>query len=220
MTVTLGELYGRLLSAYGPQGWWPGDSPLEVIVGAVLVQNTAWRNVEKAIENLREAAALSLEALHSVRQEDLEELVRPAGYYRMKSRRLKNLIDYIVNEYGDLEWMFSQPLDVLREGLLGVNGIGPETADSILLYAGEMPSFVVDTYTARVLTRHGWIEPEADYHQIKEHFESNLASDVALFNEYHALLVRVGHLHCRKTPKCEECPLQDLLPEGGILEPE
>jgi endonuclease-3 related protein len=219
MSSPLLEIYRRLWGAFGPQGWWPGETAFEVLVGAVLVQNTAWKNVERAIGNLREANLLDPHALGAVALPDLAELIRPAGYFRLKARRLKNLLDFVLNEHGgSLDAMFAVNLPDLREQLLRVNGVGPETADSILLYAGQLPTFVVDTYTARVLKRHGWIEPEAGYHAIKEYFESNLDGNVELFNEYHALLVRVGHLHCRKTPKCEECPLNDLLPEGGPVE--
>ncbi len=217
MTATLDEVYDRLLSAYGPQNWWPGESPFEVMVGAVLVQNTAWKNVERAIENLREDDLLEPRRLWEVPQEELETLIQPAGYFRLKARRLRNLLAHVIERYeGDLDAMFGAAADDLREELLAVNGIGPETADSILLYAAEKPRFVVDTYTQRVLKRHGWIDEEADYHDTQSHFESNLESDTQLFNEYHALLVRVGHHHCRKTPKCDDCPLVDLLPEGGV----
>ena len=219
MTATLHEVYRRLADAFGRQHWWPGESPLEVIVGAVLTQNTSWKNVERAIDNLRESGLLSAEALYGLPDEELAELIRPSGYYRLKARRLHHLLKFIFDRYdGSLDAMFAVGTAKLRPQLLSINGIGPETADSILLYAGELPTFVVDTYTARVLKRHGWIEPEADYHAIKEHFESNLERQVHLFNEYHALLVRVGHLYCRRTPKCEECPLCDLLPEGGVRE--
>jgi endonuclease-3 related protein len=216
MSVTPLQVYKRLYDAYGPQQWWPGESPLEVMLGAVLVQNTAWRNVEKAIENLRDADLLHLERLHAAPHEELAELIRPAGYYQLKARRLKNLLKFVVEEYGSLEAMFATDVATLRDELLSINGIGPETADSILLYAGGLPTFVVDTYTARMLMRHGWIEPEAGYHEIKEHFESQLPLDVQLFNEYHALIVRVGHHHCRRTPNCQACPLAPLLPPDGI----
>jgi endonuclease-3 related protein len=186
-----------------------------------LVQNTSWKNVEKAIERLREEDLLEPKPLRAWAIEDLAELIRPAGYFRVKARRLHNLLDLLVGRYdGSLEAMFQTDLPTLRGELLGVNGIGPETADSILLYAAGMPTFVVDTYTYRVLTRHGWIGFEADYAAIKDYFESSLACDAALFNEYHALLVRVGHLHCRKRPKCIGCPLAGLLPAGGPLEPD
>ena len=217
----LTEVYERLHAAFGPQHWWPGETPFEVVVGAVLVQNTAWRNVERAIENLRDAGVMEPEALDAVPEQELAELIRPAGYYQVKARRLRNLLKLIVERYdGSLDAMFHTDLTTLREELLGVSGIGPETADAILLYAGSLPTFVVDTYTHRVLARHGWIGYEADYHEIKDHFEANLPADAALYNEYHALLVRVGKDFCRKTaPKCALCPLADLLPAGGIVEP-
>jgi endonuclease-3 related protein len=221
MSTTLEKVYDRLLGYFGHQNWWPGQGAFEVVVGAILVQNTSWKNVEKAIENLREAGVLQPHTLYKLPHEELAELVRPAGYFRIKARRLQNLLALLVERYdGSLEAMFATPIDTLREELLSVHGVGPETADSILLYAGNLPTFVVDTYTHRVLARHGWIGFDADYHAIKEHFESRLAADCQLFNEYHALLVRVGHEHCRKTPKCESCPLAEMLPEGGPLEPD
>ncbi|HLA84035.1 MAG TPA: endonuclease III domain-containing protein [Thermoguttaceae bacterium] len=221
MSQPLQEVYRRLFDAYGPQHWWPGQSPFEVVVGAVLVQNTNWKNVEQAIANLRDADLLSPRALFDTPVEELAELIRPAGYYRIKARRLSNLVRMIVEEYdGDLDAMFAAGAATLREKLLEVNGVGPETADSILLYAGNLPVFVIDGYTYRVMTRHGWIEPEIDYHGLQEHFETHLPQDVVLYNEFHALLVRVGHLHCRKTPKCDGCPLAEMLPEGGIVQPE
>jgi endonuclease-3 related protein len=220
MTATLDQVYQRLFDAYGPQHWWPGESPFEVIVGAVLVQNTAWKNVQRAIENLCDAELLDPKVLYEVPPEELQELIRPAGYFRMKTARLRNLLAYIVNEHGgSLESMFALDLETLREDLLAVNGVGPETADSILLYAADKPIFVVDTYTNRVLKRHGWIEYEADYHAVQDHFHASIERDTALYNEFHALLVRVGHIHCRKKPKCDECPLVDLLPPSGIVEP-
>ncbi|MCX7428215.1 MAG: endonuclease III domain-containing protein [Planctomycetia bacterium] len=215
-TVTLREIYDHLFAAYGPQHWWPGQSPFEVMIGAVLVQNTSWKNVEKAIERLRRDDLFEPHALAAVPAAELEELIRPAGYYRVKARRLHNLLAYVVGRYdGDLGAMFATDLSTLREGLLAINGVGPETADSILLYAGGLPVFVIDTYTHRVMARHGWIEPEIDYHGLQEHFQSRLEDDVAMYNEFHALLVRVGHRHCRKTPKCDGCPLAELLPDGG-----
>jgi len=221
MTGTLKEVYDRLFAAYGPQHWWPGDTPLEVMIGAVLVQNTSWQNVEKAIDNLKQHDLLEPHALYRLPPEELEPLIRPAGYFRVKARRLRNLLAFLVEHHdGSLEAMFHSDRADLREALLGINGIGPETADSILLYAGGLPTFVVDAYTHRVFARHGWIEVDADYHAIQDHFQSGLPQDVALYNEYHALLVRVGKLHCRKTPKCDGCPLAELLPDGGPLEPD
>ncbi len=209
-------VYRRLLNHFGPQHWWPGESDFEVMVGAVLTQNTSWRNVEKAIDNLREANVLTLPAMYDLPIAKLSELIRPAGYYRLKAKRLRNLLEFVVERYnGSLDAMFANELDQLRVELLAVNGIGPETADSILLYAGDKLTFVVDTYTHRVLKRHGWIEHEADYHETKFFFEKHLRQDVPLFNEYHALLVRVGNQFCHKQPKCEECPLATLLPPGG-----
>lgn len=221
MTATLKQVYDRLLAAFGPQHWWPAQSPFEVLIGAVLVQNTSWKNVEKAIHNLSKQDLLEPHSLYHVPVEELEEWLRPAGYYRVKARRLRNLLALLVEQYhGSLEAMFRTDLETLRRQLLGINGIGPETADSILLYAGGLPVFVVDTYTHRVLARHGWVGFDADYYQLQEHFQSSLPPQVALYNEYHALLVRLGHVHCRKTPKCDGCPLADLLPDGGPLEPD
>ena len=216
---TLHEVYERLLQHYGPQHWWPADSPLEVMLGAILTQNTSWKNVEKALKNLREADLMDASRLLAVAPAELEELLRPAGYFRQKVARIRNLLKLLFDRYqGELTRMFATDLETLRQELLALNGIGPETADSILLHAAGKPSFVIDTYTNRVMKRHGWIEYEADYHAMKDHFESTLERDVALYNEFHALLVRVGNQHCRKTPDCENCPLQPLLPESGMIE--
>jgi endonuclease III related protein len=215
------EVYERLLARFGPQNWWPGDSPFEIIVGAVLVQNTAWRNVERAIDNLREAGLMEPRSLYALPPEELAELIRPAGYFQVKAKRLRNLLKFVIDEYNEsLDAMFSTDLATLRPQLLGIHGIGPETADAILLYAGGIATFVVDTYSHRVLARHGWIGYDADYHEIKDHFESTLPADARLYNEYHALLVRVGKEYCRRSnPKCGECPLVDLLPISGMAEP-
>jgi endonuclease III related protein len=215
------QIFDRLHAAFGPQHWWPGETPFEVMVGAVLVQNTSWKNVERAIENVRNAGAMNARALYALSERELAELIRPAGYFQVKARRLKNLLRLVVEEFdGSLEAMFRSDLSALREQLLGVSGIGPETADAILLYAGNLPSFVADTYTHRILARHGWINYDADYHDIKDYFESRLPQDSQLYNEYHALLVRLGKNYCRRTlPKCEGCPLAELLPPGGIVEP-
>ena len=186
------------------------------MVGAILTQNTSWKNVERALDQLRAADALVPEVIHELNAEELAELIRPAGYYRLKAKRLKNLVEVVVEEFdGDLPALLDLDRDALRERLLRINGIGPETADSIVLYAAQQPMFVVDRYTARVLKRHGWIEPEADYHQIQAEFHAALPQDTALFNEYHALIVKVGGLFCGRRPKCDGCPLAGLLPEGG-----
>jgi endonuclease-3 related protein len=221
MILMMMSIYDRLLAAFGPQHWWPGEAPFEVIVGAVLVQNTSWKNVERAITNLREAGVMQPRSLYELDEKDLAELIRPAGYFQVKARRLRNLLKLIVELYdGSLEAMFRVDRSILRRELLGVSGIGPETADAILLYAGGMPAFVVDTYTHRILARHGWIGYDADYHQLQQHFEASLPQDAALYNEYHALLVRLGKEFCRKAaPKCDTCPLASMLPAGGIVEP-
>jgi endonuclease-3 related protein len=216
------EVYQRLFQAFGPQDWWPGETPFEVMVGAVLTQNTNWQNVERAIANLRDADLLSPQALYAVAQEELEELIRPAGYFRVKARRLRSLVSFVVERYGgSLDAMFRTDLATLRTELLAINGIGPETADSILLYAGGLPAFVVDAYTHRVLGRHGWVGFDADYHEIQERLQDSVPQDVQIYNEYHALIVRLGKHFCRKRqPKCAECPLAELLPPGGPLEPD
>jgi len=176
--------------------------------------------VERAIANLRQADLLEPKALYATPLEELEELIRPAGYYRIKARRLRNLLELVVKRYGgSLEKMFASDPAALREQLLAVKGIGPETADSILLYAGGIPVFVIDAYTYRIFARHGWVEPDADYHRLQEYFHSQLADDAAMFNEYHALLVRLGKHYCHKRrPRCPGCPLEELLPSGGPAE--
>ena len=205
----LQAMYRALFEAYGPRNWWPGDSPTEVMVGAVLTQNTNWKNVEKAIANLKGAGLIDIKRLARTPPEQLAEVIRPAGYYNVKAARLLALVRWIVERFGgDPDRMFAEPTDRLREELLGVHGVGRETADSILLYAGGHLSFVVDAYTYRVLRRHGFVDGSADYERMKELFESNLPRDVALYNEYHALIVRVGHERCRpRDPRCDGCPL-------------
>mgnify|MGYP001558586999 CR=1 FL=1 len=210
----LKDVYKRMLKAWGPQHWWPGETPFEVMVGAILTQNTAWTNVEKAIKNLKAAGVLDPRQLHELPLSTLAALIRPAGYYNVKAKRLKSYLAWFVERFdGSVERMFELPLSSLREELLGVKGIGPETADSILLYAGGLPSFVVDAYTYRILLRHGMIAEDATYDDIKELFETRLARDVKLWNEVHALLVHVGKDHCRSKPRCEGCPL-DPIPRG------
>jgi endonuclease-3 related protein len=221
MSTKLMEAYERMLAKFGPQHWWPGDSPFEIMVGAVLVQNTSWRNVEQAINNLRNAGVMDTHALYKLPPADLAELIRPAGYYQLKTKRLRNLLRFVVEQYdGSLDAMFGTSLASLREQLLEINGIGPETADAILLYAGGLPTFVVDTYTHRILARHGWLDYDATYDDIKDYFESTLPDDPALYNEYHALLVRVGKDYCKRSaPNCEACPLAEMLPAGGVVVP-
>jgi endonuclease III related protein len=222
MSSTLMQIYQRLFDAFGPQHWWPGDGRFEMIVGAILVQNTSWENVKKALDNLRDVDLLDPKALYAVRLEELEELIRPAGYFRVKAKRLRSMVQFLVERYdGSLGAMFGADLGTLREQLLSVHGVGPETADSILLYAGGLPIFVVDRYTHRIFARHGWIGFDADYFAIQDYFQSGLPDDAPLFNEYHALLVHLGKHFCHKSnPNCAECPLAEMLPPGGPLEPE
>jgi len=201
-------LYQAMLAHFGPQRWWPGDGPLEIMIGAVLTQNTNWANVERAIANLRRSDLIDVERLATCSLPRLAEIIRPAGYFRVKANRLHNLMSHVWREYGgDLDVFFSRSVDSLREELLSINGIGPETADDIVLYAAGKPTFVVDAYTYRVMVRHKLIAEDDDYHAIKDFFESNLPPDVPLYNEYHALLVATGKNYCRKIALCDRCPL-------------
>ncbi|GFO53036.1 endonuclease III [Geomonas sp. Red276] len=204
------EVFDLLLKAYGPLDWWPADTPFEVCVGAVLTQNTNWGNVEKAIFNLKHAGVLSLEAIAEIDHQRLADLIRPSGFFNVKSVRLKELVAWIIGRYGTLEKMFEGDWKRLREELLEVRGIGRETCDSILLYAGEKPSFVVDAYTKRVFSRLGVVEETADYEEVRSLFMGSLPHQVQLFNEYHALIVEQCKRHCRKTPLCEGCPLAGI----------
>jgi len=202
----------RLLNGYfGDLHWWPASDPFEVMVGAILTQNTAWTNVEKAIQALRAKQFLAPAALLSVPEEELARMIRPSGYYRLKAGRVKSFVRFMMAEYGGrVEAMKLEEQSRLRNKLLGVRGIGPETADSILLYACEKPVFVVDAYTKRLLWRHGMIGGDADYGSIQKLFMDHLRPDVALFNQYHALIVNAGKFFCRKTALCEACPLASL----------
>jgi len=234
--------YRALLSRFGPQNWWPAQSRFEVIVGAYLTQNTNWTNVEKAMANLRRARALSLAAIRDLPLSRLQTLVRPSGYFRQKAKNLKTFIAFLYKNYsGSLDRMFAQPTEKLRAELLELNGVGPETADSILLYAGNHPVFVVDAYTRRVLERHGLAGPKTSYEEIRQLIEKTLSSAEAgallvaragadprhpvsrmsraartelaqHYNELHALIVRIGNQFCRATPNCEGCPLKIFLP--------
>lgn len=202
------EIYRILLDHFGPQNWWPGDTPFEVMVGAVLTQNTNWRNVSRAIDTLRDDGLLSFESMESLPAEVLAEKIRPSGYYNQKAKRLLGLLAAIRSDSGDLATFFAQEPETLREKLLAIKGIGPETADSIVLYAAGKPVFVVDAYTQRILFRHHFLTEEADYHEIQELFLDALPRETGLFNEYHALLVRLGKEYCKKTsPLCSSCPL-------------
>ena len=209
----LREFYSTMYQELGAQHWWPARTRFEVIVGAILTQSTAWVNVERAIANLRRARMLTPLALERVARARLARLVRPSGYFRQKARKLKAFVGWLRREYGgSLGRMFCSPTAELREKLLGVHGVGPETADSILLYAGGHPVFVVDAYTKRVLVRHGLVSEKAGYEEMRALFEANLPRDARMWNEYHALLVQVGKNWCRpREAKCEECPLGKYL---------
>lgn len=209
------RIYERLLQTYGPQHWWPGETPFEVMVGAVLTQNTAWTNVERAVANLRAARALSAQRLATMPLEDLAGLIRPAGYFNVKARRLHNFCTWYV-QAGGLEALRSRSTGELRHALLGVNGVGPETADDILLYAFERPVFVIDAYTRRLFARLGAEQTEDGYETLRHWFESRLAPEVALYNEYHALIVRHAKDVCRPKPLCKECCLARLCPSAGL----
>lgn len=206
-------VFETLLQAYGPQHWWPAETPFEVIVGAILTQNTAWKNVEKAINALRHHGLLNLQGLLQIPMADLAPVIRSSGYYNQKAAKLKLFCSYVGNRWkGDLEAFLSLEMPRLRSELLELRGIGPETADSIVLYAAEQPSFVVDLYTHRVLSRHGWAPEQLSYDDLRGFFMDCLPHDVTLFKEYHALLVRVGHLYCRRRHSCAECPLEAFEP--------
>jgi len=208
MEVVLMRMYEKMSESFGPQHWWPAEGPLEMMVGAVLTQNTSWRNVEKAIEGLKSRRMIDPEALCRVPFEELAQVIRPAGYYNIKARRLKNLAEFIVQRAaGDLDALFSEETSALREALLGIKGVGPETADSILLYAAGRPVFVVDAYTHRILGRHGLISEEATYDETQSCFMDHLPQDAALYNEFHALIVRTAKTCCGKRPNCAACPL-------------
>jgi len=205
------KIYGKLYEAYGPRHWWPGETSFEVMVGAILTQNTSWRNVEKAIQTLKGKGILYPRGIYRLEKRELAPLIRSSGYYRIKADRLKAFIDFLYEEFdGDLKKMRKRKLEALREKLLGVKGIGPETADSILLYGVKKPIFVVDAYTKRILSRHGVISEKASYEEVQELFMDHLPRDEKLFNEYHALVVHLGKMVCRKVPKCDICPLKGI----------
>jgi endonuclease III related protein len=218
--VSLIEIYSLLDAHFGDLHWWPAQSPFEVVVGAILTQNTAWRNVEAALNNLRKASLLHPEALRTLPESSLAPLLRPAGYYNVKARRLKAFIDFLFARHGgDLEEMFTGDVWAVRQSLLTVDGIGEETADSILLYAGGKPVFVIDAYTRRILQRHGLCGPAETYGALQALFMSALPSDPALFNQYHALLVNTGKVFCAKKPLCGACPLEALSLRDGECSP-
>jgi len=204
------DIYKRLYSRFGSQEWWPGDTSFEVIVGAILTQNTAWANVEKAIKNLKRHKALSPKALSGIKTSQIARMIRPSGYYNVKAKRLRNFLNFLNKNFnGDLNKLLRLNTSSLRESLLGIKGIGPETADSILLYAANKPMFVIDAYTKRIFSRHKLINKNATYGELQQFFMANLPKSAKIYNEYHALIVKTGKDLCRKKPKCSLCPLKD-----------
>ena len=220
LAVLLDTIYGRLMDENGPQGWWPSDGPFETIVGAVLTQNTAWANVDKALANLRAADALTPAAIRAMPDDDLAALIRPSGYFNSKVKKLKAIVDHLALYDDDVEQWRSRDAKDLRAELLGVYGIGPETADDIVLYVAELPSFVMDTYTQRIVDRMGLLPRRKGrkgygYDDYQALFEDNLSHEAPLFNEYHALLDAHAKEICRKRdPRCEICVLASLCRTG------
>jgi len=217
-TDSLLTIYRLLFRHFGPRHWWPADSPMEMAIGAILTQNTAWRNVERAIGQLRQVIALTSAELLGLDAQRLEELIRPAGFFRQKARRLQQFAGHLQKYHaGRLESLLDQPLEQARLELLQLNGIGPETADAILLYAGGHPSFVIDAYTRRVLLRYGLIAADPGYEPLRRRFMELLPADPQLFNEYHALLVELCKTCCtRRSPACPACPLADHCATGRL----
>lgn len=205
----INRLYRRLYAAYGPQDWWPAETPFEVMAGAILTQNTAWRNVEKAIANLKQAAALSAPAILGLSHARLAELIRPSGYFNIKSRRLKNYAQWFIDE-GGLQKLSQLENADLRARLLSVNGVGPETADDILLYAFERPAFVIDAYTRRLLLKLGLIDGGESYETLRQLFMQSLKPDVARFKQYHALIVCHAKQKCAGRKDCPHCRVERL----------
>ena len=209
--VRLKEVYELLDMHFGDLHWWPGDPPFEVAIGAILTQNTSWKNVEKAIGALKAHGVLDPHLLAALSDKKLGVLIRPAGFYNLKTKRIKSFLDFLHGEYGGImEEMFHENLRTLRRKLLSVKGIGDETADSILLYAGGKPVFVVDAYTRRILLRHTIINEENGYGEIQKLFMESLPRKASLYNQYHALFVHTGKIYCRKEPLCTHCPLNVL----------
>ena len=206
------RIYDLLYKRFGQRHWWPGDKRFEIIIGAILTQNTAWGNVEKAIGNLKKKRVLNIKALSRMHEKGLARLIRPSGYYNIKARRIKEFLSFLNTSYkGSLARMFQNGLFQLREGLLSIKGIGPETADSILLYAGNKPIFVIDAYTRRIFSRHGFIDKDAEYSELQSLFMENLPRDITLFNEFHALIVELGKSICKsKQPLCSKCPIRRI----------
>lgn len=207
----LPEIYHRLLDHYGPRRWWPAETPLEVVIGAILTQSTAWRNAARAIANLKAAGALSPPALRRLSQDEIATLIYPSGYYNAKALKLKSLVNWLGEHYqDDLDELFRNETSDLREQLLSIHGVGEETADSIILYAAGKPAFVIDAYTRHIINRIGLKPDDASYAAYQSLFTDNLPADTNLFNEYHALLVSLGKDACRRQPRCIGCCLRDI----------
>jgi len=201
-----------MYSHFGPRGWWPGDTDFEICVGAILTQSVSWKNVAKAIQNLSRAGLLDIAAMYHCPTEEIEKRIVPTMYYRVKAKKLKAFVNHVMEEYnGDLNRFLDRDIQSLREELLGIYGIGPETADSIILYAARKPIFVVDAYTRRIFARLGFWDEGITYDEMQSFFMNNLPHDTPLFNEYHALIVGTGNRFCsNRRPKCEECPVRDF----------
>ena len=216
----LQQFYATLLENFGPQGWWPARTRWEVICGAILTQNTTWRNATLALKNLRKARVLTRQRMRHISREELEALIRPAGFYRQKARALHNIAHWIDQAHdGSLDVLFAQDGKLVRSQLLALNGIGPETADAILLYSGRHPVFVADAYTRRILSRHELISPAADYDSTQRFLHRHLPAEEAMFNEFHALLVETAKRYChRNVMDCEECPLGTYLGRNSKTE--
>jgi endonuclease-3 related protein len=211
MKEILIKIYETLYKAYGPRHWWPGETPFEVMVGAILTQNTSWRNVEKAIQNLKARKVLHVRGIHQLKRNQLASLIRSSGYFRIKADRLKAFVNFLLENFdGELKRMMKEEVETLRQKLLKVKGVGPETADSVLLYGLKKPIFVVDAYTKRILLRHSMISDKASYEEIQKLFMDHLPHKERLFNEYHALLVHLGKTLCKKIPRCDRCPLEGI----------
>ncbi|MBL7148821.1 MAG: endonuclease III domain-containing protein [Candidatus Cloacimonetes bacterium] len=205
------HIYELLQNSFGPQNWWPGETTDEIIIGAILTQRVSWNNVETAIENLKQNNLCTIEHIHYANIEDLAPLIRSTLYYNQKAKKLKNFAEFLFTGYnGDLDRMFRTEIAELRRQLLQIKGIGEETADSILLYAGGKPVFVIDTYTKRIFSRLGITKPGWNYAQYQQVFTVNLPQDVSLFNDYHAQIVHLGKHFCKQKPLCDECPLDNL----------
>lgn len=214
----LHEMYERMLAHYGPTHWWPGETPFEVAIGAILTQNTAWTNVERAIGNLRRENLLEPAALAACPDLTLQDAIRPSGYFRTKARYVRDFARHLLDHYGgSMDAMAERPLEELRPELLALRGIGPETADDILLYACGKPVFVVDAYTRRILSRHGLCDPAIRYEPLRALFETALAADLTVFREFHGLIVFTGKDFCRRAPRCAGCPLEPMLKPGQPL---